>query len=112
MLKDVLQNQIAPVARAEIERRLGLRGEANSRDVARALGLSLRTMQRQLAVEGTSFSILVDTVRREQVLALIAEPKIPLSQISQSVGFRYPSTLVRAFRRWTGRTPRQEVSDG
>lgn len=105
MLKDVLLSDTASLARAEIERRLGRGSKANSHDVARALSLSLRTMQRQLAVEGTSFSILIDTVRRESALARLAAGKSSLGEISASLGYTRQSTLTRAVLRWTGKTP-------
>ena len=37
--------------------------------LATASGLSLRTLQRRLAAEGTSFSALLEDVRREQALS-------------------------------------------
>jgi AraC-like DNA-binding protein len=68
-------------------------------DVALRLRLPARTLQRKLACEGTSFSDLVDGLRRARVreldLSHVAE-----KQIAFLVGFADPSALTRARARW------------
>lgn len=73
--------------------------------VARALAISSRALQLRLEQEDTSFATLIDTVRRERALALLAEPDLPISAIATRIGFATPSAFTRAFRRWTGMPP-------
>ncbi len=74
--------------------------------VPRRLGMSGRSLQRKLAGHDTSFGAVLDDVRRAKVLELIDQPT-PLGNIAFSAGFADHSSLSRAFKRWTGETPRQ-----
>jgi AraC-like DNA-binding protein len=83
--------------------------------VARLLKLHPRTLQRTLSAEGTSFNNIVDEVRREQTLKLIAKTQLSFSQIATRVGMREQSSLARAVRRWFNTSPsrlRGETADG
>ncbi len=75
--------------------------------VARALGLSARTLQRRLFEEGTSFQREVDAVREELARAYVLDETASLDEVATSLGYADPSAFVRAFRRWTGTTPGQ-----
>lgn len=75
--------------------------------LARAAGLALRTLQRRWQAEGTSFSRLLEEVRRETALAAIAASEDSVNTISNAVGFARQSALARAVRRCTGQPPRQ-----
>jgi len=68
-------------------------------DVAKALRLSPRTLQRRLLQEGTSFRQLFDEAQR--LLALELEHAgVPAKEIAYRLGFEDPSALSRARRRW------------
>ena len=73
--------------------------------VAAALHVSVRTLHRQLAEEGSSLQALKDEARRDQALALLARSTKPIKQVAQAVGFASEKSFARAFRQWTGRTP-------
>jgi AraC-like DNA-binding protein len=73
--------------------------------VAAALHVSVRTLHRQLAEEGSSLQALKDEARRDQALALLARSRKPIKQVAQAVGFASEKSFARAFRQWTGRTP-------
>lgn len=73
--------------------------------VARACGLAPRTLQRRLADEATSFSALLDEVRRERALASLADGTGSLGELAVSLGYKRQASLTRAVRRWTGRSP-------
>lgn len=79
--------------------------------VADQLALHPRTLQRQLAGNGTSFATLVDEVRREEAERYLRETTMPLSQLSGVLGFSEQSALSRACRRWFG-IPPSEVRRG
>lgn len=72
--------------------------------VAARLGVSRRTLHRELAAEGTSFHRILDRVRRERAELLFASGKLALKEIAWQLGFADPSGLRRAARGWTGTT--------
>lgn len=81
-------------------------GNPGDEKIARAVYLSPRTMQRRLAEEGTSYSKVLDEVRHELAENYIADPSIPLYEVSYLLGFSEMSSFSRAFKRWTGESPR------
>jgi AraC-like DNA-binding protein len=74
-------------------------------EVAAELGMSARTLQRRLGDEGTSFAALLDGARHELALELVAENRHPLGEIAFRLGYAELSPFLRAFKRWTGKTP-------
>lgn len=92
-----------------IEQRLQLQVADNPRlaDLAAELHLSERTLRRQLRAAGTSFRELHDRVRSETARDLLRERGYSVAAVSAALGFRDPRDFRRAFKRWTGSTPRQ-----
>ncbi len=74
--------------------------------VAQSLGLTSRTLRRHLKREQTTFSAIVDAVRMELALKYLREATLSTEQIAHVLGFSETASFVRAFRRWTGRTPK------
>ncbi|HEX8064124.1 MAG TPA: AraC family transcriptional regulator [Allosphingosinicella sp.] len=81
-------------------------GEARMERAAGALGWSSDTLYRRLRAEGVTFEELLDDLRRKVALRYIEEEAVAISQIAYLVGFSEPSAFSRAFKRWTGRSPR------
>jgi AraC-like DNA-binding protein len=75
--------------------------------VAQCMGYSLRTLQRKLASEQTSFQQQLDQVRSALAISYLQEPRYRLTDISESLGFTESSVFTRSFRRWFGVTPSQ-----
>jgi AraC-like DNA-binding protein len=75
--------------------------------VARRLAVSERSLRRRLCEEGTSFQALLEDTRRELAQRYLGDPKLTVSEIAFLCGFSDLSPFQRAFRRWTGTTPRQ-----
>lgn len=73
--------------------------------VAAGLHMSARTLQRRLADDGLRFQALVDDVRRELALEYVGDPRRPLGEVAYLLGYAELSPFLRAFKRWTGRTP-------
>lgn len=71
-----------------------------------AAGLSVRTMQRRLHREGTSFSGLLDEVRRDLAITDLVSGDQSIGEIAGILGYGAPSSMTRAVRRWTGVPPR------
>lgn len=74
-------------------------------DLAKALGMSERTLARRLADQGQTFAGLLDDVRQQMALQAVADKKRALPEIALSLGFAELSTFHRAFQRWTGLPP-------
>ncbi len=73
--------------------------------VARALGLSARTLRRRLSEEGTSFRDVVDEALGALARRLVSDSDRPIEATAYAMGFSHPSAFHRAFKRWTGATP-------
>ncbi len=74
-------------------------------NVAERLHMSDRTLKRQLAAEGTSFSTLVDEVRYRHATSLLSRTDYTLEQIADKLGYSDVANFSRAFKRWSGRSP-------
>ena len=74
--------------------------------LAEICGLSLRTLQRGLMANGTSYSELLEQARIKMGMELLAKRDIKIIDIAYSVGYSDPSHFTRAFRRCTGVTPK------
>lgn len=78
-------------------------------EVARRLHVSVRTLKRRLADEGTTYSDLVETERRERAMLLLRGGGLSIAEIADRLGYSDAANFTRAFRRWTGRSPRAFV---
>lgn len=74
-------------------------------DTAQHLGLSERSLRRQLAALGVTHASLLDECQRLMAERLLAEGQSSIQQVADSLGFSSASSFHRAFRRWTGQTP-------
>jgi AraC-like DNA-binding protein len=75
--------------------------------VARKLELSGRSLQRHLSTRNTTFEAVMDRVLTRHSMTLLAHDEMPITELALQLGYNDPSHFVRAFRRWTGRTPRE-----
>lgn len=82
-------------------------GGARADAVAARLGVSRQTLYRRLKSEGASFDALVDDLRRRLALHYLSERKVSVNETAYLVGFSDPTAFSRAFKRWTGSSPRQ-----
>jgi AraC-like DNA-binding protein len=82
------------------------KGDANVAEVALALGVSRQTLHRKLKVEGVTFEGILDDLRHRMALNYLAGMKLSVSEVAYLVGFAEPSSFTRAFKRWTGRSPK------
>jgi AraC-like DNA-binding protein len=74
--------------------------------VAKKMHMSVRTLKRKLEAEGTSFSTLVDDERRDKAMALLRRDDRAVEEIAERLGYSDAANFTRAFRRWTGTTPK------
>jgi AraC-like DNA-binding protein len=81
------------------------RGRTGLDDLARALALSRRTLQRRLREAGTTHEALLDHLRRQLALHWVGEGRLAIGEVAFRLGYSDPASFHRAFRRWTGTTP-------
>jgi AraC-like DNA-binding protein len=75
--------------------------------VARSLGMSKRTLARKLADEGLNFSEIFQNLRQDLAVRYLEDGKLHVSKIAWLLGFNEVSAFTHAFKRWTGKTPRE-----
>ncbi len=74
-------------------------------EIAKQLGMSARTLRRQLQAEGSSVRALLDDARRTAVQRLLARPEASLTEAAATLGYSDVASFGRAFRRWFGMAP-------
>ena len=72
---------------------------------ASGLRMSTATLQRNLALEGTTFQTLKDELRRDIAIARLFSTQAPLSVLATELGFSDSAAFQRAFKAWTGSPP-------
>jgi len=82
-------------------------GKARAGEIARALGLSQRTFARRLSLEGLTFSAVLDALRADLAVQYLKDEGLTVSRIAWLLGYQEISAFTHAFRRWTGKTPRE-----
>lgn len=74
--------------------------------VASGLKMSPRTLQRRLADLGLKFSEVVEETRRDLAQDYLARSNLALAEVAFLLGYADLATFIRAFKRWTGSTPK------
>lgn len=82
-------------------------GDVGIESIAARLGCSRDTLYRRLKAEGTTFAELVDALRHRLALDYLGGRKVSVNETAYLVGFSDPAAFSRAFKRWTGRSPRE-----
>jgi AraC-like DNA-binding protein len=80
-------------------------GDVKLDTLATRLRLTRRTLQRELARRKLSHKELLDDIRKERASALLGEA-LTVNEVSERLGYSEPSAFFRAYRRWTGTSPR------
>ena len=73
--------------------------------VSEVTGNSVRTMQRQLWMEQTSYSNLIQESRSEMAGKLLVTTDMLVAEIAHQLGYKNQGHFTRAFRRWAKVTP-------
>ena len=99
------RNLFSVQVRHVIEALLGT-GTCNHQEVARALYMHPRTLQRRLKDEGTTFEAIKDEARRVLAERYLSQPDMPLTQVTALLDYSEQSALGRSCRRWFQTTPK------
>lgn len=79
-------------------------GKFTLNEVAQRMGMSPRSVQRNLALETTSYQQQVKKVQRLLAINYLALQTVTPTEIAYLVGYNSPSAFSRAFKQWTGQT--------
>jgi AraC-like DNA-binding protein len=77
-------------------------------EVAAALKRSARTLKRQLAAQGVTFSELRERELSERAMVLLGSSDLSLAEIAIRLGYSNVTNFERAFHRWTDTTPAEQ----
>lgn len=98
---ELLSERVAQLVRSRM-------GESEVRlpELAAALRLSSRSLQRRLQAEGSSLRTIVQDCRRQRAEAMLTDPSRQVTAVALGLGYSDTSVLSRAFKQWTGISPR------
>jgi AraC-like DNA-binding protein len=68
--------------------------------------MSVRSLARRLNEEGTSYTEVLDGLRRELAMRYVDDETLGVSQIAWLLGYSEVSSFNHAFRRWTSKSPK------
>jgi len=100
--RDSLVDQVRSIIAGELRG-----GDPSLERVADQLSLTPRTLQRKLQELGTSHNELLDQMRRRLAMRYLREHEMAICEVAYLLGFSESSSFHRAFKRWTGLTPKE-----
>ena len=74
--------------------------------MAQGMGLSRQSLARRLKAEGTTYAMVLDNLRRKMALHYLNGGGATVNETAALLGFSEASAFSRAFKRWTGVSPR------
>jgi len=98
---DTLQDRVRGVLFSELSE-----GVPPLDRVGRVLGMSARRLQRGLRLEGATFAGVLTQLRQDMAGPLLGDGQLAVAEVAFLLGYQDPSAFQRAFRRWSGRSPR------
>lgn len=76
-------------------------------EAAKLVDLSVRSLQRKLALEGVVFREVMDETCAEVAVEMLRDADVSLDEIATALGYSTSSNFARAFERWTGQKPNE-----
>ncbi len=83
-------------------------GRMSDTRVAETLFMSNRNLQRKLEAQNTTFKTILTQIRQELAIKYIKDPQLTLTEVSFMLGFSEMSAFSRAFKQWTGQSPKAQ----
>lgn len=78
-------------------------------EVSEMLHITPRSLQRKLKEENESFQAIANDVQQQRAINLLQQTQLNISEIAFMLGYAEPSVFRRAFKRWTGKTPKEYI---
>tara|TARA_R110001592_G_scaffold151979_1_gene379158 strand:+ start:8081 stop:9112 length:1032 start_codon:yes stop_codon:yes gene_type:complete len=75
-------------------------------EVAKMFGISERTYRRKLGAADTSYRSLLDEHKKKRCLDMLASKTMSVNKMVEVLGYSESASFLRAFKRWTGMTPK------
>jgi AraC-like DNA-binding protein len=98
--------QLSDVIKSIISKNLES-GDIQLKDIAQALGISRRTLQRRLTEEEITLQALKDEVRGNLSKRLLRQSYLKTTEIAYQLGYSDPASFFKSFKAWYGTTPTQ-----
>ena len=105
-----LENQFSDDTLAQIEKLIQqalASGSCDVNKVAAFMGVHRRTLHRILRRENTTFTRILEKVRKDLAISMLLQGNVSISLIADMLCYSEPSAFSRAFKRWSGSTPQQ-----
>ncbi|QJB56798.1 AraC family transcriptional regulator [Pseudodesulfovibrio sp. zrk46] len=93
-------------ARKHIRKRLPS-GELSADELASAMNISLRSLQREMTEAETTYRELLRSIRQDLAAEYIQDSLMSLTEVAFLLGYADYSAFSRAHKRWTGQSPRE-----
>jgi AraC-like DNA-binding protein len=78
-----------------------------SDELAKSLSMSEQTLRRKLNAEGSNYQQIKDSLRQELANQLLGNRAVSIAKISKQLNFSEPRAFTRAFKQWSGYTPKE-----
>ena len=82
------------------------RNDLTAEVAAELCGFEKRALGRKLKAMGSTVSKEIAQLREQRAIDLLKKSELSIADIAHSVGFSDPSVFSRAFKKWTGLSPR------
>lgn len=82
-------------------------GYLTPEQIAERLHISERSLRRHLQQQGTNYQQLLETARQRDAQQLLRQTQAEIQLIAERLGYNNPANFTRAFKQWTGKTPRE-----
>jgi len=106
LMKDLAPavGETSRLVQGEITARLSFSAPTQD-EIAKTLGMSVSTLGRKLAKEGTTYKLLLQETRRRLAERYLDDPKLSLSEIAFALGYSDQAAFSNAYKSWTGQSP-------
>lgn len=84
-------------------------GKFSVERIAEKMGISRQTLFRKLRAEGATFEKVLDELRHKLAVHYLSGKKVSVNETAYLVGFSDAASFSRAFKRWTGVSPRESL---
>lgn len=82
-------------------------GKVTHEKISDSLAISVRSLQRKLQQNGTTFRKVLDSTREDLAKQYVEGLNVDLTETAFLLGFSEHSSFSRAFKRWTGQSPKE-----
>jgi len=82
-------------------------GPLDLASAAKLVGISKQSLQRRLRANGTTLSTVIREFKKQKAIEALQHTNRPIGEIATALQFSSPTSFTRAFKTWTGVSPRE-----